>query len=135
MICYSNDGLTWSGIGATIFTTSGNGIGWNNERWVAGGFGGSPIAYSTDGITWTSVATSTSIFSSGGNDVLWDGRRWIIVGEGTANTVATSSFSISFPIVIFYLAFTISTGLMFVYKAKCFQLFGSSVTSNFGLNF
>ena len=89
-IAYSNDGLTWTGIGATIFTGAGSGIAWNNERWVAVGSGGPPIAYSTDGISWTSVSTSTSIFSSGGNDVCWDGRRWIAVGEGTANDIATS---------------------------------------------
>ena len=122
-IAYSTDGLTWTGIGATIFTSAGNGISWNNERWVAVGFGGPPIAYSSNGISWTTVSTSTSIFSSSGSDVCWDGRRWIAVGEGTANDIATSYDGITwYGVATSTSLFTTGVGLSTSYNASSNQL-------------
>ena len=72
-----------------FFTNFGASVAWNNEMWVAGGFGGRSIAYSFDGISWTSISTSTSIFVNT-NDITWDGKRWIASGEGPLNRVATS---------------------------------------------
>jgi hypothetical protein len=65
-IAYSDDGINWSGLGKTIFTTRGNGIAWNGTRWVAVGEGTNKIAYSSDGKIWTGVPTSSaSIFTEG----------------------------------------------------------------------
>ena len=45
-ISYSaNDGLSWTGLGNTIFTT-GNHASWNGKMWVAVGSGVNSIAYS-----------------------------------------------------------------------------------------
>jgi len=45
-IAYSYDnGLTWTGLGATIFTSNGYGIAWNGSMWVAVGTGTNTIAY------------------------------------------------------------------------------------------
>ena len=95
-IAYSNDGLTWTGLGvaspASPFTTSGFGVAWNGTRWVAVGQGTNSIAYSSDGITWTGIGTS--IFSVYGRGVAWNGTRWVAVGAGT-NTIAYSSDGIT----------------------------------------
>jgi len=61
-IATSNDGIIWTGRGATMFTT-GNTIAWNGEIWIAGGIGGSnTVAYSLDGINW--YGKGTSVFST-----------------------------------------------------------------------
>jgi hypothetical protein len=94
-LAWSYDGITWTGLGKSIFSSNVRGIAWNGPRWVAVGDGtANTIAYSTDGISWTVISTSTSIFSSGGNDVSWDGKRWIAVGNGL-NRVATSNDGIT----------------------------------------
>lgn len=50
---------------------------------------GNTIAYSNDqGQTWTNITTSP--FSTSVNDAVWNGRIWVSVGNGTANTIATS---------------------------------------------
>jgi hypothetical protein len=114
-IAYSNDGINWIGAGL-IFSTTGRGIAWNNERWVAVGEGGNRIAYSNDGISWTSISTSNSVFSSICEDVSWDGRRWIAVGGGT-NTIATSNDGITW--------YGVSTSL------NLFTDYGQGLSSNY----
>jgi hypothetical protein len=92
-IAYSSDGITWTGLGKTIFSAYGNGVAWNGTRWVAVGYGTTnSIAYSSDGITWTEAGTS--IFSGEGYGVAWNGRRWVAVGQGT-NSIAYSSDGIT----------------------------------------
>ena len=71
-----------------IFTTSGNGVAWNGDRWVAMGSGGNTIVYSTNGINWTAAASSC--FTSSGNGVTWNGTRWVATGSGT-NIIGYSS--------------------------------------------
>jgi hypothetical protein len=71
-----------------LFTTSGNSVAWNGDRWVAVGSGGNTIVYSTDGITWTPAASSC--FTTAGNGVTWNGSQWIATGSGT-NTIGYSS--------------------------------------------
>jgi hypothetical protein len=86
-IAYSYDGLNWSGLGKTIFSTSGSSVEWNGTIWVAVGSGTNTIAYSYNGINW--VGLGTSIFSTSGNTVTWTGTRWYAIGSGT-NTIAYS---------------------------------------------
>ena len=70
------------------FTTQGNAIFHNANKWVAVGQGGNTIATSNDGLVWTGIGATT--FTTAGNDIECDGTRWIAVGSG-GNTVATSS--------------------------------------------
>jgi hypothetical protein len=70
------------------FTTQGNAIFHNSNKWVAVGQGGNTIATSNDGLVWTGQGATT--FTTAGNDVICDGTTWIAVGQG-GNTVATSS--------------------------------------------
>jgi hypothetical protein len=67
-LAYSYDGVSWTGLGKTIFTSACNGIATNGSLWVAGGSGGNGLAYSYDGITWTGLGTT--LFSQG-QTVAW----------------------------------------------------------------
>ena len=60
-MAYSYDGIHWTGLGTSTFSTSGNGIAWNGTIWVAVGNGTNFIAYSNDGITWNSISQSLSL--------------------------------------------------------------------------
>ena len=91
-IAYSADGITWTGIGTSIFSTYGLGVAWNGTRFVAVGQGTNTIAYSADGITWTGIGTS--IFSTYGFGVAWNGTRFVAVGAGT-NSIAYSADGIT----------------------------------------
>ena len=91
-IAYSSDGITWTGIGTSIFNIEGNGVAYGNGRWVAVGNGINSIAYSSDGITWT--GRGISIFSSYGYGVAYGNGRWVAVGYGT-NSIAYSSDGIT----------------------------------------
>jgi hypothetical protein len=79
-IAYSYDGITWIGLGNSIFT-SGNGVAWRGSMWVAVGSGANTIAYSYDGIIWTGLGIN--IFSIQGNGIAWNDSLWVAVGSGT----------------------------------------------------
>jgi hypothetical protein len=89
-IAYSYDGISWRGLGKTIFTTSGQGACWNGKIWVAGGISSAVgvIAYSYDGINWT-IATQ-SIFTSAVYSIAWNGTVFVAAGQGTTNVLAYS---------------------------------------------
>jgi hypothetical protein len=91
-IAYSSDGITWTGLGTSIFSTGGYNVAWNGTRWVAVGQGTNTIAYSSDGITWTGIGSA--IFSTMGRGVAWNGTRWVAVGQGT-NSIAYSADGIT----------------------------------------
>jgi hypothetical protein len=91
-IAYSYDGITWIGLGNSIFT-SGNGVAWSGSMWVAVGSGTNhSIAYSYNGMTWVGLGKST--FATQGNNVAWNGSLWVAVGSGT-NLIAYSYDGIS----------------------------------------
>jgi hypothetical protein len=93
-IAHSLDGITWTGLGGSIFSSSGRSVTWNGSMFVAVGTGTNTIAYSTDGITWTGLGTS--IFSNEGRSVAWNGTRWVAGSSSdTTNTLAYSSDGIS----------------------------------------
>jgi len=87
-LLYSTDGgLTWTGLGNTIFTMAGNCAAWNGTMWVAGGVGTNALAYSYDGINWTGLGEiSTGPSSTLGNvsSVTWDGTGWTAVSGSDA---------------------------------------------------
>ena len=85
-ISYSINGKTWSGAGATIFTTKGNKVAHNGTMFVAVGQGTNTIAYSYDGYSWTGA---TAVFSTAGFGIAFNSSLWVAVGQGT-NTIATS---------------------------------------------
>ena len=94
-LSYSDDGgFAWSGLGKSIFSTTGWGVAFSPSlrRWVAVGQGTNTLAYSNDGINWSGLGTS--IFSTAGYGVAWNGTRWVAVGQGT-NSIAYSSDGIT----------------------------------------
>ena len=87
-LAYSYDGLTWIGLGSTIFTSVVLGVSWNGTRWIAVGSSINTIAYSDNGINWTGIGTT--VFTGQGYGVSWNGTIWVAVGYGS-NTIAYSS--------------------------------------------
>ena len=57
-IAYSSDGINWTPVSSSPFTTAGFGVAWNGTQWVAVGEGTNTIAYSSDGIIWTGIGNS-----------------------------------------------------------------------------
>jgi len=88
-----NAGSIWTGLGNYIFSTNGNGIGWNGNVWVACGQGGNTLAYSPNGYSW--IGLGTNIFSSFGQSVVWNGTYWLAMGNGSVNTMAYSKDGIA----------------------------------------
>jgi len=91
-IAYSLDGVTWVGLGTSIFSTKGWCVAFNGTIWVAGGQGTNSLAYSYDGITW--IGLGTSIFNLACYGVAWNGTIWV-AGGGSTNTLAYSSDGIN----------------------------------------
>ena len=90
-IAYSRDGISWTGLGTSIFSTSGFALSWNGSIWVALGSGTNTVAYSRDGINWTGlgVTAPASPFTANGRGIDWNGNFFVAVGDGT-NTIAYS---------------------------------------------
>jgi hypothetical protein len=86
-LAYSYDGVSWTGLGNTIFSTSGNCVGWNGNMWIAGGSGTNTVAYSYNGIDWTGLGY---VITTSGNSVIWTGNKWILVGEGVYKIVKST---------------------------------------------
>ena len=59
-IAYSTTGITWVGLGKTIFTTNGRRVKWNGKYFIAVGHNNDTqvIAYSSDGKIWSSFNQS-----------------------------------------------------------------------------
>jgi len=92
-IAWSNDGITWNGLGQTLFTTAGNGVVWNGRRFAAVGQGGATFAYSDDGISWS---TNPAPFNTAGLGIASNGELLVAVGQGTTTVFYardTGSFS------------------------------------------
>ncbi len=77
-MAYSADGIYWTGLGTSVFTTRANRAVWNGRLWVAVGAGGFWVATSYDGLIWTG---RDSTLLSEGYDVAWNGERFIVAGE------------------------------------------------------
>ena len=83
-LAYSPDGIQWTGLGTTVFTTA-QGVAWNGLMWVAGGSGANTVGYSYDGVAWTGLGST--IFGASGYAVAWNGLMWIAVGQCVTNTI------------------------------------------------
>jgi hypothetical protein len=79
-LAYSFNGITWTGLGTSIFTTQGTSVSWNGSYFLATGEGTNTVATSIDGISWTGLG---AVFSLRGNGAMWNGYVWVAVGQGT----------------------------------------------------
>jgi hypothetical protein len=94
---FSYDGVTWEGLGTTIFNNYGSSVSWNGSVFMAvGSSSTAKIASSPNGLVWTLLTSSLSF----GNDVAWCGdNAWIVSGNltiysytnGTAWTVTQTN--------------------------------------------
>jgi hypothetical protein len=84
-----SDGVSWSGLGTSIFSTQGNAVASNNKTWIAVGSGTNTVARSSDNaVNWTGYGTT--LFSTAGKSVIYGNNLWVIAGTGT-NTLMTSA--------------------------------------------
>jgi hypothetical protein len=81
-IAYSYDGIRWTGLGSTVFTTIGYNACWNGNIWVAVGEGTNEIAYSYDGINWSRSTSGNALFTSA-RGVAWNGILFVAVGTNS----------------------------------------------------
>jgi hypothetical protein len=88
-IMYSFDGIRWTGLGTTVFSTNGKSVCYK-EKFVAVGEGTNSIAYSLDGINWIPVNNSLSLFTRG-NSVIWNNNLFFCVGLPTTTNLMCSS--------------------------------------------
>lgn len=86
-LAYSPDGVQWTGLGTSLFTT-GYAVAWNGSKWIVGGLGTNTLAYSYDGLRWTGLGAT--IFSVQTNGIAWNGSIWVAVGSGI-NTIVYST--------------------------------------------
>lgn len=92
---YSTDGISWTALGATIFTNQTRKAFWSGSMWIAGGSGGSTLAYSYDGTSWTSIGSS--VITSQVNGIAYNGQIWVAAGNSIAGgpTIAYSTNGIN----------------------------------------
>ena len=76
-----DDGLTWTGLGNTIFEGGGTCAVWNGTIWASGGTGFiNAVAYSYDGINWTGVgaiSTGPSSNVTSCSSMVWTGTYFV----------------------------------------------------------
>jgi hypothetical protein len=87
-LMYSPDGITYTALGNSTFTTSCRTIAWNGNLWVAGGEGINTLAYSYDGKVWTGLGNT--VFQTACYKIAFNGSNWVGVGSG-GNTIAVST--------------------------------------------
>jgi len=102
-IVTSANGSSWTGLGATIFSTAGSGVDTSGTMWVAVGSGTNTVAYSYDGVSW--VGLGTTVFSTSGNAIKWNGSYWLASGSGT-NNLAKSTDGINWTFIVAPITFT-----------------------------
>ena len=92
-LAYSLDGIQWTAVNSSFFTTRCNKAVWNGVLWVAVGAGSYWVATSYDGVSWTgqNSALMTECY-----DVAWNGSYLVAVGvNNTSAALATSSDGIT----------------------------------------
>ncbi len=87
-LAYSSNGLSWTGLGETIFSQAAYSVCFGNGMFVAAGQGTNTLAYSSDGQNWTG---NSSMFSISGNAVCYGNGVFVAVGNGSSNTIAYST--------------------------------------------
>lgn len=104
-MAFSNDaGITWSGMGYTIFDTSANGIANDGRNWVCAGQGSvNTMAFSNDGVTWDGLGTT--IFNNYGSSVSWNGSLFMAVGSSSTAKIASSPNGLVWTLITSSLSF------------------------------
>ena len=104
-IAWSNDGISWTGLGTTYIDAIGHAVASSGTRWVAVGNGTNKVVYSDDGISWTDT-NGSSLFVT-----CWcvasNGTMWVVGGDGGGNTMAWSNDGISW------------TGVGNIFRTQC----------------
>ena len=91
-IATSVDGITWTGLGRSIFYEA-YGVAYANNLWVAVGNGSNTIATSSDGITWTGRGNTALAYNGYGVEYGKDisgNDLWVVVGQGINTNIVTS---------------------------------------------
>jgi len=86
-LAYSSNGITWTGLGNSVFSGVGQSVVWNGTMWVASGAGTNTLGYSYNGTVW--LGSGASVFTTSGYGMAWNGFLWVATGMGT-NTLAYS---------------------------------------------
>jgi hypothetical protein len=84
-LAYSFNGISWIGLGTSVFTSFGYSVAWNGSLWVAvgSGSGGATIATSPNGINWTARSSQWTPGTLAAKAVAWNGSLWVAGGQGT----------------------------------------------------
>ena len=77
-LAYSEDGIRWTGLGNSVFSTQGNVVASNGEVFLAGGQGTNVLARSINGINWTPVTVGINIKVSA---IACNGKTWVVGGN------------------------------------------------------
>jgi len=85
--------LLWKNIGSSIFSSSGNGVTWDGQKFIAVGEGTNSIAYSYDGLIWIPALGNNLIFTSG-KKIYFNENVYVAVGTGNYS-IAYSTNGIS----------------------------------------
>lgn len=85
-LAYSTDGISWTGLGTSLFLNTCWGVAYNGRIWVAVGGNNVNIGWSLDGQNWNPVST---ILYEYGLCIAWNGKMWVSGGSGT-NTILYS---------------------------------------------
>jgi len=81
-IAYSSDGITWTGIGKTIFTQKGLNVKYNGNLFVAIGSGTNNLAYSYNGISWFGINQSNLTDTTA---IAYNQSIWTVLASSTNN--------------------------------------------------
>ncbi len=89
-LAWSPDGVTWTGLGNSVFDTSTTSVSYCSilDTWVSTGGNRNTIAFSPDGKNWTGLGNTA--ISTTGNDIHWFDGIFIAVGGAGVNTMARS---------------------------------------------
>jgi hypothetical protein len=100
-LIYSYDGITWNGLGPTIFGTGTSAcysVTWNSNLWVVGGQDSNQngvLGHSPDGIRWTSDMNGTGTTNTFANGacygIAYSSPTWVAVGFNATNGVIAKS--------------------------------------------
>ena len=95
IIAKSSDGQSWIDVttvgGSTGTISFGRAVAYANGLWVAGGDGGSRIAFSSNGINWTPANNVAGITRTWG--ISYGNGNWIAVCNGVSTTIISTDGS------------------------------------------
>ena len=88
-IAYSSDGLSWTGLGTSVFT-QGLRVVWNGKIFVATGTGTYTMATSANGIQWSGISDNVFGGTPTINALAFNGLQWMAGSDGSSNRIIQS---------------------------------------------